>query len=75
MSNLDTNGAIHLKERSWYNHNYYQLQNGDIILEKCDDDTVFSYYLVDEKIEYLGDYYYESIFGLQQGLYELEVTG
>lgn len=35
---LDGSRYIHLADRSWYNNNYYQHEeNGEIILEKCDE--------------------------------------
>lgn len=54
----------HMKEESFYNHNYYRNpQTGEIILEECDEFCDFgSFYKVDEnenfkEVEYLGDCY------------------
>lgn len=70
---IDTKLAVHLKERSQYNHNYYRLNNGDVILETCDDDNLFGYWLVNGKIpELLGYYEYDSIFKLPEGDYDVD---
>ena len=52
----------HMKEESFYNHNYYRNpQTDEIILEECDElYNCCSFYSVDENltiIEYLGDCY------------------
>lgn len=52
----------HLKDRSSYNHNYYINPNtGEIILEECDDDNYYEYFLTDKNlniIKRIGEYYY-----------------
>lgn len=51
------NGLYHY---SSYNHNYYTNDEGEIILEECDDDNGFSYYRIDPMTgedEYLGSEY------------------
>ena len=57
----------HLKDRSSYNHNYYLNPNtGEIILEECDDDNYFEYFLVDENlniVKRIGEYYYDDYEG------------
>lgn len=48
------NGLYHY---SSYNHNYYTNDEGEIILEECDDDNGFSYYRIDPMTgsdDYLG---------------------
>ena len=52
----------HMREESFYNHNYYRNpQTGEIILEEYDDFCDFgSFYKADENLkkgEYLGDCY------------------
>ena len=54
----------HMKEESFYNHNYYRNpQTGEIILEECDElYNCCSFYSVDENLKrgkYLGDCYCE----------------
>ena len=54
----------HMKEESFYNHNYYRNpQTGEIILEEYDEFyNCSSFYRVDENLkrgEYLGDCYLE----------------
>ena len=57
----------HLKDRSSYNHNYYLNPNtGEIILEECDDDNYFEYFLTDKNlniVKRIGEYYYDDYEG------------
>ena len=57
----------HLKDRSSYNHNYYLNPNtGEIILEECDDDNYFEYFLTDKNlniVKQIGEYYYDEYEG------------
>ena len=57
----------HLKDKSVYNHNYYfNPITGEIILEECDDDNYFEFFLVDKnlnKMNRIGEYYYDDYNG------------
>ena len=57
----------HLKDRSSYNHNYYLNPNtGEIILEECDDDNYFEYFLADKNlniVKRIGEYYFDDYEG------------
>jgi len=49
------------------------MNDGNIILEKCDDDNLFGYWLVNgETTELLGYYEYDSIFNLPAGIYDVD---
>lgn len=71
VTTINTRDFSHVSEvfynnkthRSVYNHNYYVSTNGEIILEECDDDSCFSYYVIDNNsIDFLG--IAEDVFGI-----------
>ena len=65
---LNTKHMRHLKDKSRYNHNYYQLnfdaygdliihEKADILLEECEDDAFATYYTLgyfDDSGEFIG---------------------
>jgi hypothetical protein len=71
---------IHLKEVSVYNHNYYKNPaTGEILLEECDDEDLFDYFLVDENLKnerFVGSYlwyYYDGEGWIWNGDQDIEL--
>jgi hypothetical protein len=48
----------HIKEKSWYNHNYYIGYNDDLLLGVSDDDNTTEWWVISENDKhYLGNSY------------------